>query len=280
MMLGVGASFALDLCAKWLLASYPLSQLIFLRSLFGFLFFLAATRWYGGIGSLHTKRPGWHLFRTLLATAAMFGFFYGLARMPLVNTLTIAFTAPLIMAALSAPFLGERVDWRIWMAVIAGFVGVLIVLRPGEGMFSPAAVAVIISAFAYSGLSLTGRKLATSEQSLALATYVVVGPVVFSGVMLPSVFVPPTVTAWLLFLLAGFFSALAWVGFVNGYRRAPPAMLAPFEYTALIAAPIAGYLIWREVPDIYVIIGGFVIIASGLYIIYVQRVLSTRASAS
>ena len=268
LMLGVAAGLALDICAKWLLADYSLEQFVFLRSVFGVLFFLLASRWYGGLGSLRTKRWKWHLLRTLFATGAMFGFFYGLNHMPLVNTLTIAFTAPLIVTALSVPFLGEHVGWRRWVAVIAGFIGVVIVLRPGEGMFTPASVAVIGAAFCWAGLTLTARKLATTETSFSLSIYITAGPLLVSSFVLSGNYVAPTFDAWILFTVAGLCSALAWVGIVGGYRRAPPVVLAPFEYTALIGAAIAGYMIWDEVPDKWVVAGGSIIIASGIYIVY------------
>jgi len=277
-MLGVASGLGLDLCAKWLLADYSLPQFVFLRSIFGLLFFLFTARFYGGLGSLKTSRWKWHLLRTLLATGAMFGFFYGLSQMPLVNALTIAFTAPLFVTGLSVPFLGEHVGWRRWLAVVLGFIGVLIVLRPGEGMFTPAAIGVIFAALCYAGLALTARKLAATESSFALAVYVVTGPFLVSAILIQGEYAPPTAGGWLFFVLAGLCSALAWVGIVGGYRRAPPAMLAPFEYTALIGAAIAGYLIWDEVPDAWVITGGVVIIATGLFIVYreIGNVMSTR----
>ena len=272
------AGLGLDLCAKWLLADYSLPQFIFLRSIFGLLFFLFSVRFYGGFGTLKTSRWPWHLLRTLLAAGAMFGFFYGLSRMPLVNALTIAFTAPLFVTALSVPFLGEHVGWRRWLAVIVGFIGVLIVLRPGAGMFTLAAIGVIIAALCYAGLALTARKLAATESTFALAVYVVIGPFLISGTLLPGNFTTPTLTSWFFFALAGLCSALAWFGIIGGYRRAPPAMVAPFEYTALIGAATAGYLIWDEIPDLWVITGGLVIIASGLFIVYreIGNVMTTR----
>lgn len=267
LLFGIAAGLALDLCAKWLLADYSLPQFVFLRSIFGLLFFLIAARFYGGLGGLKTKLWQWHLLRTSLATGAMFGFFYGLSKMPLVNALTIAFTAPLFVTGLSVPFLGEHVGWRRWLAVVAGFLGVVIVLRPGVGMFTPAAIGLIISAICYAGLALSARKLAATESSFSLAVYVVVGPLLVSSTLVTGNFSSPTAAAWFLFVLAGLCSALAWVGIVNGYRRAPPAMLAPFEYTALVGAAVAGYLIWDEVPDIWVITGALIIVGSGLFIV-------------
>jgi drug/metabolite transporter (DMT)-like permease len=233
LLFGVSAGLGLDLCAKWLLADYSLVQFVFLRSIFGLLFFLFTARFYGGLGGLKTSRWRWHLLRTLLATGAMFGFFFGLSRMPLVNALTIAFTAPLFVTGLSVPFLGEHVGWRRWLAVIAGFIGVVIVLRPGQGMFTPAAIGVIIAAICYAGLALTARKLAATESSFALSVYVVAGPLLVSTTLISENYTAPTAGGWFFFALAGMCSALAWVGIIGGYRRAPPAMLAPFEYTAI-----------------------------------------------
>ncbi len=268
LLFGVAAGLSLDLAAKWLLVDYSLQQFVFLRSIFGVLVFLSLSRWFGGIGDLKTKRWKAHLLRTVLASGAMFGFFYGLKYMPLVNALTLAFTAPLIVTALSVPILGEHVGWRRWLAVVVGFIGVMIVLRPGRGMLTPPALAIMVASFCYAGLAISARKLATTESSLSLSVYVITGPLIISSFLLPGSYIAPTFNGWLLFLFAGFASAAAWAGIVGGYRRAPPSMLAPFEYTALIGAAIAGYYIWGEVPDKWVIAGGTIIIASGLFIVY------------
>jgi drug/metabolite transporter (DMT)-like permease len=277
-MFGVTAGLGLDLCAKWLLADYSLEQFVFLRSLLGLLVFMLISRWYGGWSGLKTKRWKWHLLRTTLASIAMFGFFFGLSRMPLVNTLTLAFTAPLIVTALSVPLLGEHVGWRRWTAVSFGFVGVLIILRPGSGLLTPAAFAVLAAAIAYAGLAITARKLAATETTLSMTVYVITGPLLISVFFLSGNYTTPTASSWFFFVLAGICSAAAWVGIVGGYRRASPAILAPFEYTALIGAAAAGYWIWGEVPDRWVIVGGLVIIFSGLFIVYreVGDVLSAR----
>jgi drug/metabolite transporter (DMT)-like permease len=278
LLFGVASGLALDLFAKALLADYSLEQFVFLRSIVGLLFFLFIARWYGGFSSLRSSRWRWHVFRTVLATGSMFGFFYGLMYMPLVNALTLAFTAPLIVTALSVPFLGEHVGWRRWLAVIIGFAGVLIILRPGTGQFNFAAVAVLGSAVCYAGLAITARKLAGTESSFALSVYVLAGPLIASMFTVSGDYTPPDAIGWLLFILAGLSSAGAWIGIVGGYRRAPPALLAPLEYTALIGAAAAGYWIWDEVPDRWVVVGALTIIGSGLFIVYreVGQALTTR----
>ena len=269
MLLGVSGGLGLDLCAKELLQTYSLPEFVFTRSLIGVLIFLAlAPRFFGGLKSLYTNRLAWHLLRTLLAIGAMFGFFYGLSKMPLVNALTLGFTAPLMVTALSVPLLGEHVGWRRWAAVIVGFIGTLIILRPGSGEVSFASIAILIGAFCYACQAITARYLA-SESILSLAVYVVAGPLLFSLFFVNSEnWITPDLKGWLLMTAAAICSVIAWIGFINGYRRSSPAILAPFEYAALVGGAIAGYLIWGEVPDRWVLAGAAIIISSGLYVVY------------
>jgi len=240
-----------------------------MRSIIGVIIFLSlAPRLFGGFRMLETRRWKWHVLRSALAAGAMFGFFYGLARMPLVNALTLGFTAPLMVTALSMPFLGEHVGWRRWMAVIVGFAGTLIMLRPGSGDFTFASVAILIAAFCYACQAITARYL-TTESMLSLSVYVMAGPMIIAiGTMSGDVWLTPDKKGWLLFIGAGICSVIAWVGFIRGYRGSSPALLAPFEYTALIGGALAGYLIWGEVPDRWVVAGGATIMASGLYVVY------------
>ncbi len=269
LMLGVVAGLGLDLCAKGLLASYSLEQFVFLRSSIGLAIFLLIAKQFGGLASLVTRRWRWHLLRTLLSTCTMFGFFYGLSQMPLVDALTLGFTAPLMVTALSVPFLGEHVGWRRWLAVVVGFAGVLMILRPGAEQVSLAALAVLLAAFCYACLALTARRLGSTESTYALSTYVIAGPMIVSGMLsLDGDWQMPDATGWVLFTTAGICSVVAWIGIVNGYRRAAPATLAPFEYTALIGGAVAGYLIWDEVPDKWVVAGAITIIGSGLFVVY------------
>jgi len=269
LLFGVLGGLGLDLSAKGLLTTYSLEQFVFLRSLIGLAIFVLLGRQFGGVRSLMTSRWPWHLLRTILATGAMFGFFYGLSQMPLVDALTLGFTAPLMVTALSVPTLGEHVGWRRWTGVSVGFVGVLIILRPGGGEFSFAAIAVLFAAFCYACMAITARHLSTTESSYALSVYVIAGPMLVSLAMLGrGSWQAPDGNGWLLFTLAGACSVVAWIGIIGGYRRASPALLAPFEYTALIGGAIAGYLIWDEIPDRWVALGATVIIGSGLFVVY------------
>ncbi|MGI9233523.1 MAG: DMT family transporter [Woeseiaceae bacterium] len=269
LMLGIVSGLMLDLFAKELLRTYSLRQFIFLRSLIAIALLLAVAQRFGGLHSLNTRRKAWHLLRTIFAVGAMFGFFYGLANMPLVNAFTLGYTAPLMMTGLSALFLNEPVGWRRWSAVTVGFVGVLIMLRPGTGELSFAAIAVLIAAFCYACQAITARRLAATESTLSLSFYAIVGPMIVSILALDKQsWLSPDPIGWTLLIGAGVSSVLAWIGLVNGYRAASPALLAPLEYTALVGGAIAGYLVWDEVPDGGVAVGALFIVASGLFVVY------------
>jgi drug/metabolite transporter (DMT)-like permease len=276
LMLGIVGGLLLDLCAKELLRTYSLLQFVLIRSLIAILILLIIAPRFGGLRSLNSENKTWHALRTILSLGAMFGFFYGLSKMPLVNALTLGYTAPLMTTALSAIFLKDPVGWRRWSAVAFGFVGVLIMLRPGSSELSFAAIAVLIAAFCYACQAITTRKLSGTESTLSLSFYVVVGPMLVSLVLLDNdSWLDPDMTGWALLIGAGVSSVLAWIGLVNGYRAVSPALLAPIEYTALIGGAIAGYLIWNEIPDRWVIVGALFIVASGLFVIYRSNLETT-----
>ncbi len=274
LLLGVAGGLGLDLCAKELLQTYPLQEFVWMRSFIGLsIFLMLAPRLFGGYRRLQTSRWKWHLLRTVLATGAMFGFFFGLSKMPLVNALILGYTAPLMMTALSVPFLNEAVGWRRWAAVFAGFIGTVVMLRPGSENFSLASITILVAAFCYACQAISARHL-TSESTLSLSVYVVTGPLLIASIPMGNeAWLTPDSKGWVLFACAGACSVIAWVGFINGYRGASPVILAPFEYSALIGGAIAGYLIWGEVPDRHVLFGATIIVASSLYVVYREIVM-------
>jgi drug/metabolite transporter (DMT)-like permease len=282
LLLGVSGGLVLDLCAKEFLRSYALQEFIFLRCMITVSFFLIlAPRCLGGFRVMRTQRWKWHALRALLSVGTMFGFFYGVSHMPLVNALTLVFTEPLMVTALAVPFLGEHVGWRRWVAVFVGFAGVLIMLQPGSTDFSLASAAVLFAAFCYAMQAITARHLGASESTLSLAVYAVFGPLLVStGALISVDWIAPDNTAWLLLVGAGIGSVIAWVGIINGYKSASPALLAPLEYTALVGGAFAGYVLWGEVPGQSVLVGGAVIIGSGSFVFYRELDNVPRDSAS
>ena len=269
LLFGVLGGLGLDLCAKQLLETHSLIQFVLLRSAFGILILLAIAPRFGGFRALRTGEAGWHFLRTIFSIGAMFGFFYGLGRMPLVNALTLGYTAPLMVTSLSAVFLGETIGWRRWSAVIVGFVGTLIVLRPDRSALTHAELAILVAAFCYACQAITARRLSGTESTLALSFWVIVGPLVVAAAIIDGTdWITPDTTGWLLLVLAAAASVVAWFGFVNGYRAVSPATLAPLEYVAIVLGAIAGYVIWDEVPDRWVVLGALIIIASSVFVVY------------
>ena len=269
LLLGVLGGLVLDLCAKQVLADYSLTQFVLVRSAIAILIMLAFAPRFGGLDALKTREVGWHLLRSLFAIGAMFGFFYGLANMPLVNALTLGYTAPLIVTALSAIVLGDKVGWRRWTAVIVGFIGVLVMLRPGQQALTLAEAAVLVAAVCYASQAITARKLSGTESTLSLSLYIIIGPLITAALFIDAdAWTTPDASGWVLMTTAAAGSVIAWVGFINGYRAVSPATLAPLEYIALVGGAVAGYLIWDEIPDRWVVVGATIIIGSGLFIVY------------
>lgn len=268
MCAGVFAMLGLDVTAKWLLATYTLPQLVLLRCSFSLLLILLYSLYQAGPRVLQTRLPLWHAGRSLVMAGSMFAFFWALPRLPLADVLVLAFAAPLIVTALSQPVLGEAVGVRRWAAVLTGFLGVLVVLRPGTGLVEPAALMALAGAFLYALLSLSARRLSNTESPLTLSLYLFPAPTLISIPFALGNWLPPSWIDWLLFAACGVFGGLAFMLMTSAFRHAPAAMLVPFEYTGLVWAAGAGYLIWDEVPGWATWLGGAIICASGLFILY------------
>lgn len=268
MLTGIASFAVMDALIKWLTADYPVPQVIALRSWFGlpFLFWLAMRE--GGLSALRTHRPLVHVGRFLLVLLLSLGFFWALSMMKLVDAIAIAFAAPIIITALSVPLLREAVGPRRWVAIVIGFCGVLIILRPGSGVFEWAALAALGSAVVYALLMITTRAFKSTESSASLMLYPQLG-ISLCGLLMVSFFwVTPTPADLGLFALAGFFGSIGVLCLTHAFRLAPAAAIAPFEYTALLWATLLGYLLWDELPDSITLLGATVVIGSGLYIIY------------
>lgn len=268
MCLGVMFLVALDVTARWLLERYSLTQLIFLRCVFSIVLLLLYAAGSGRLGALRTRRPGWHFFRSALMAGSMLSFFHALRFIPLADIMIFAFAAPLIVTALSRPVLGEVVGPRRWAAVLVGFAGVMVVLRPGSSAMHPQAIYAVIGAAFYAVLGLTARKLSTTESTMALSLYVFAVPLAIAGALCVPGWQAPGGLEWFMFFVCGAFGGLGTVFINAAYQRAPVAMIVPFEYTALIWAAGAGFVFWGEVPDGYAWLGAAIITASGLFILY------------
>lgn len=259
-----------DVFAKWLGAFYPVVEVAFLRMLFALPMILVAALVFAGPRALTTRRPLAHLGRGLLATCATLTFFLGLTLMPLAEVTAIAFAAPLFVTLLAAPLLGERPGPVQWTATCLGFVGVLLIVRPGGSTFTLAALLPLGTALAYGLLMLTARMLGRGETIWATMFYATLVPLVITAVMLPWFWKTPALEHLPYFIGIGFFGGLAMTLITQGFRIGIASVVAPFDYTGLIWATVFGWLIWGEIPSSLSVLGGLVIAACGVYLAWEQ----------
>ena len=208
---------------------------------------------------------------------ALLSFFAGLRSLPLAEAIAVAFTAPLFVAVLSGPVLGEKVGPRRWGAVVVGFLGALVMVRPGTAAFRPEALFVIVAALAFACAMLWTRRMSRTETNAAMLTYSNVGAGLASLPFLTLVWRPPAGDDLWLFLLIGIVGGVASYLMIVAYRHAPAALVAPFEYTALIWGALFGWILWREQPDAPVWIGAAIVALASLYITHREAMAAPRA---
>jgi drug/metabolite transporter (DMT)-like permease len=272
MLAGVAGFAVMDAIIKWLTADYPVPQVVALRSWFGLpLLCLFALRG-SGLESLRTRRPLVHIGRYSLVLILSFSFFWGLSQMKLVDAIAISFAAPIFIAVFSVLLLKEPVGLHRWAAIGVGFCGVLVMLRPGVGVFQWASLVVLGSVLAYALLMITTRAFKSTESTAALMLYPQLGISLTGIVIAPLFWVTPNLGDLGLFALAGLFGSVGVMCLTHAFRLAPVATVTPFEYSALIWATLLGFLLWDELPDSYTLIGAGIVISSGLYIIYRETI--------
>ena len=176
------------------------------------------------------------------------------------------------------PFLGEAVGPRRWLAVIVGFLGVLVMVRPGAGAFQPEALLVVLAALGYALSMLITRRLTRTETNAAILFYSTAGSTLANALLLPFFWITPTTGDLGLFAGLGLIGGIGSFFMVLAYRHAPAAVVAPFDYTALLWATLIGWLVWHELPDATVWFGAAVVVASGLYIIHREAGIGRRRS--
>ncbi len=297
--LAAAVSFsANDVLVKFLASDYPLYELMFVRSTVGMLFIVAVILPLTGPPStLLTKRLGLHLMRGACVVFANFCFFLGLASLPLANAVALFFISPLIIAIMSAVFLGEIVGPRRWAAVSVGLMGVLIVVRPGTSTFQIASLLPLAAAFGYATLHILTRRIGGTENATAMAFYIQVtflfvactaGLALGDGKFdnfehaslnfLFTAWVWPPLNDFLLMSGLGICSALGGYLIGQAYRRSEAALVAPLEYTMLPLAVFWGLTIFDEWPDRVAWIGIILIMVSGLVFIWREAVSRRRAT--
>lgn len=255
-----------DALAKWLGSFYPAIQLLFLRGVIALPIVLMLILWKEGKPSLFTHNLGVHSIRGLLNLVSACSFYFGLTLLPLAEATAIAFAAPLFVIALSRPLLNESVETRRWIAALVGFIGVLVVVRPGGATFQVASVLPLCTAIGYALMMITARKIKGEESMLTTMLYIVFFQAVFSVALQPWFWVTPAPEHLLAFLGLSVFSTLGLTLITQGFRIGPVSVVAPFDYAGLFWAGLLGWLFWHELPDTWTYLGAGIIVASGVYI--------------
>ena len=262
----------IDTSAKYLNYYMDTVQVVWARYLgaflVGFMFFNPLTE----PGLMNTKRPWLQIVRSALLLFSTILNIFALRYLQLDETMSILFATPLLVAVFSIPFLGERIGPRRWAAIVVGFIGVLIITRPGFGHMHPAAFLTVAGTFCFALYNISTRILSTTDSSGTTLFYSNLFGAVVMSMAVPFVWTWPN--GWFqiaLMVIMGACGAFGHYLLIAAHRLAPASILAPFIYTQLIWVSISGYLVFSDLPNHWTLIGATIVIASGLYLLYRER---------
>jgi drug/metabolite transporter (DMT)-like permease len=252
-----------DVMAKALTQSLPVIEVVWLR----YVAFVGLAVWLdvrAGPGRFRVRWPGLQLVRGLGLVGSAIVFVMALQRMPLAETAAISYVSPALITILSVPVLGEKVGWARAAAVVAGLIGVLLVMRPGTSAFQLAALLPVASATCWSVASVVTRKIAPFERATTTLLWSAVIGLIVLCLLMPAVAVWPTPGQWALGLALGVIASAGQYLIVLAYRHAAASLLAPFSYLQLIWSTVLGWLVFSAWPDRWTLLGAAIIVASGL----------------
>lgn len=257
----------------------PPLQAAFFRAAFGSLIFLP-TIFNSGFGFLRTERIGLHLLRAFLNAASMFLFFTGLAVTALAKVTALSFTSPLFMAVLSVIFLGERMRIRRWTATLLGFIGMLVIVRPGFIELDTGSFLIIASSAIWAVTMIVIKFLLRTDTSLTVTGYASIFVSLFA--LGPAIYVwqDPSLDAWLWMLFIGVVGGAAQFLLAEALREADAGAIMPFDFLKLVWASLFGFYLFAEIPDAFTWIGALIIFASGSYIAYRESVVARKERAA
>jgi drug/metabolite transporter (DMT)-like permease len=258
--------------SKMLADTQSVAQIVWTRYALALPLLILATRPSGLRALFRTRRPGLQILRGLTPLMISAGMVLGVRYLPLADTTVIFFAAPFLVVALGSPLLGERVGASNWIAVAIGFAAVLVVARPGFRELSHFAVFPLIAAFFAAMLQLITRYLAASGERPAttLAWTLLSGAIAMTPLTI-ALWEPPDAEAWLLMLALGATFGIAQLLMIRGLAHAPASLLAPLNYAQIISAVLFGLIVFGEFPDLWTLLGIFMLIGSGVYVVRRRR---------
>ncbi len=274
MCIAVTLFSCLDATAKYLLAhsNLPTAEVVWMRFI-GQVLLMAAILGPAALpGLLRTRRLGLQIFRSFLMAATTAGNFIAVGYLRLDQTVSIAFLAPLVVAALAGPILGEYVGWKRALAIVAGFVGILIVVHPGFAEVHWAFAASFVAMLAYALFMIVTRILSPYDPPLVTLFYAMLVGVVGGAIAaIPQWVWPTEAWQWLALASLGAFGGLGHYLLIFAYRYAPASSVSPFLYFQILSMVTLGYVVFGDVPDAWSLLGSAVVIASGVYLVHRER---------
>jgi drug/metabolite transporter (DMT)-like permease len=266
-----------DALGKWLMATYSVGQVLLIRSLAAMVL-LAPFIWRDVATFATTPRWGLQVLRALLATVEVACFYWAVAYLPLADVMAYYLAGPIFVTAIAGTLLGEPVGWRRWSAVVAGFIGVIVCLRPGVAAFTWPALIALIGSFTFS-LSMISTRFLRGTSGTVLVTTQTVAALVFGIAVAPFAWVPPNAGDLALLALLGMVAMVAHVCVNRSLTVAPASVVVPYQYTTIVWAVLFGYLVFGDVPDVWMLAGGAIIIGAGLFIFLREQRLARRDQA-
>ena len=263
----------LDATAKWVNRSVDPMVTVWARYMSAALLTFLVINPRSQPGAFRTRRLPLQLIRSFLLFASTLCNFFALKYLQLVETQSIIFATPLLVALLAGPLLGERIGWQRLTAIAVGFVGILVITRPGLGTMHPAALLSLAGSVAYAFYNIVTRMLASSDSIATTTLYSSVAGILFVTPVLPWIWTTPSSPlVWFLLATTGFYGAFGHWLLVLAHARAPAAILAPFIYSQIIWMLALGYILFGDWPDSWTFVGAGIVIASGLYLLSRERV--------
>jgi drug/metabolite transporter (DMT)-like permease len=268
-MVASGAVVVLnDAVMKWMTADFPVGQILFIRGAFAYLPIALWVGWTGSYAALRIRDVRGQCARAALLIVASFLFVFSLGLMPLADATAISFAAPLFVTALATPLLGEFVGRRRWSAVVVGFAGVLLMLRPTGDAFQWVVLLPLGVAVAVGLADIMTRRISTTESSTATLSFTILAVALAGLATVPFGWHVPTAGDLALLALAGLLLGCAQYLMIEAYRLAEAVLVAPFRYSAMVWAVLFGFLIWGDLPDRWIVAGSLLVIGSGVYIFH------------
>lgn len=268
MVTGVSLFALMDAMSKLLAVSQPLGQIVWARYAFALPIVAAVARPAAWPSLLRVASPGLQFVRGLLPVLASFAVVAGLALLPLAEVTALTFASPLVVVALSVPLLGERVSRHDWLGVLAGFAGILIIVRPGAGAIAWAALLPLACAVCFALFQLTSRMVGRNDSAAASLTWTIMVGLAVTTPLLLLDWRAPSPLGWALLAGSGLCFGLAQLCLAAAFRHAPAALLAPFTYTQIVPAVLLGFVLFGAVPDVWAALGTAVVIGAGLYVLH------------